>query len=114
VSSAALHRLVYEESRGRINVGWDPSHYSAGIGQVSRAVWQKYSSLPFNEAANPKYFFENLTVAAKYLKDLYRMFGSWKLALEGFNEGPGTLRAILAGRRGLSPITQRYVAGYNG
>ena len=91
----------------------DPTNYSAGLGQVSRKVWATYSDLPYSDAANPRYYMQNLTVAAEYLKSLHNQFGTWKVALAAYNEGPGIMKQILAGKRGLSPITQKYIAGIN-
>lgn len=101
---------MWNESRGNINVGMDHGNYSAGIAQVSRAVWKKYSSLPYSDASKAKFYMENLEVAAKYLKSMHQQFGSWNLAMAAYNEGPSTMQKILTGKRGLSPITQRYIA----
>lgn len=113
VDRNALERLVWNESRGNINVGMDKSNYSAGVAQISRKVWQSYSNLPYSDAAKPQYYKQNINIAAEYLKANYQRFGSWKLALAAYNEGPTTLSKVLAGKRGLSPITQKYIAGIN-
>lgn len=113
VDKDILARVVWNESRGNKAIGMDKTNYSAGIGQISRGVWSRYSKLPYSLAADPSYYEQNLEVSARYLKDNYRKYGSWRLAMEAYNEGPGTLNQILAGKRGLSPITQKYVAGIN-
>lgn len=113
VDRNALERLVYNESGGNINVGWDPGHYSQGVAQVSKAVWDEYSHVPWSQAGNPDDYQENITVAAMYLRDQDRRFGSWQLALAAYNEGPGTLDQVLSGRRSLSPVTQNYIAGFS-
>lgn len=113
MDKAALQRVVWNESRGNPFVGMDKSNYSAGIAQISRAVWRTYSSLPYADAANARYYKQNIEVAAKYLKALYNQFGSWKLAMAAYNEGPNNLNKILRGQRGLSPITVKYIAGVN-
>lgn len=95
-------------------MGWDSSHYSQGIAQVSEPVWEKYTIVPWNLASDPNYYEENINVAAEYLKSLYNMFGSWKLALEAYNEGPGNMLKILKGEKELSPITKAYVSGFEG
>jgi hypothetical protein len=113
VERSALERLVWNESRGNIAVGMDVSNYSAGIGQISRRVWSHYSTLPYSDAANPRYYMENLTVAAQYLHDMHSQFGDWRTALAAYNSGPGVIQQVLAGKRNLSYITQRYIAGVN-
>lgn len=92
----------------------DKSGYSAGIAQVSRLTWNTYSrGRPYSEASDPKMFQENLMVGAQYLKHNYEHYGNWKTALIAYNEGETITDRILKGERGLSPITQRYVAGVN-
>lgn len=113
VDRNVLERLVYNESRGNPAIGWNKGgkHYSAGIAQVSAGVWRTYSRQPYAEALDPKYFEENLTVAAQYLKHNYQLYGTWRLALAAYNEGETVMNKVLAGKRQLSPITQRYIAG---
>lgn len=90
----------------------DKSNYSAGIAQVSRRIWKAYSDVPYSQAANPKNFEYNLEVGARYLRHNYDVYGSWKIALEAYNEGETVTNQVLAGKRDFSPITKRYVAGF--
>lgn len=39
--------------------------------------------------------YEATDAAARYLKDLYRMFGDWELALAAYNCGPGNVRKAI-------------------
>ncbi len=92
-------------------MGMDPYNYSAGVAQISRAVWKSYSNLPYSDAAKPQFYKQNIMVSAEYLKALHSRFGSWRLAMAAYNEGPGALDQILSGHRKMSPITQRYISG---
>lgn len=113
VNRNALERLVYNESRGNPNIGMDISNYSAGIAQLSRKVWNSHTNLPYSDAAKPQYYEENLEIGAQYLKENYHRFGSWRLALAAYNEGPTIVNKVLRHQRELSPITQKYIAGIN-
>ncbi len=107
--------MVWNESRGNPNVGWNKGgpHYSAGIAQISRAVWQTYSKVPYAEALNPRMYEYNIEVAAQYLKHNYDHYGNWKIALQAYNSGETVTNRVLAGKRTFSNITQRYAAGIN-
>jgi membrane-bound lytic murein transglycosylase D len=70
-----------------------------------------------DERSNPE---KSTRAAARYLKQLYGMFGDWNLALASYNAGPGRLqRAInrtrkedfweLSRTRALKPETKNYV-----
>lgn len=86
-----LENLIYEESRGKAkSVGpicKDDSR-SLGLCQLNSRyliyLAVKYYSLKF-DVFNP---IQNATVAARYLHDLYRYFGSWDIALNAYNFGP--------------------------
>lgn len=111
VPTTYLMRLVWNESRGNAAIGWDKTHTTAGIAQISEAVWNKYSNLPFNQAQNASTYKISITVAASYLKNLYNQTGDWVLAMRAYNRGLGAVRQWQAGKRGNSSVNNRYVQG---
>lgn len=76
-------RLVQQES------AWKPharSHKGAmGLAQLMPATARKLGVNP----RDPK---QNLEGGARYLKMMYREFGSWRLALAAYNAGPGAVK----------------------
>lgn len=76
-------RLVQQES------GWNPnarSHKGAmGLAQLMPGTARKLRVDP----TDPK---QNLEGGARYLKQQYRKFGSWRLALAAYNAGPGAVK----------------------
>ena len=84
---------------GMIESGLNPKARSwaraVGMWQFVRATGRAYdlnSNGWVDERMNPE---KATRAAAKHLKDLYRMFGDWHLALAGYNYSPGKLRRHL-------------------
>ena len=75
-------RLVQQES------GWKPhavSHAGAiGLAQLMPGTARKLRVNP----RDPK---QNLEGGARYLMQMYRKFGSWRLALAAYNAGPAAV-----------------------
>lgn len=91
-------RLVQQES------GWNPrarSHKGAyGLAQLMPATARSLGV----DREDPE---ENLEGGARYLKEQYRTFGSWRLALAAYNAGPGAVKKY----NGVPPFreTRNYV-----
>lgn len=88
--------------------GWDPnagnSAGAVGLTQVmpSTAALMGYS--PEDLTNNPEL---QLEAGAKYLSNMYREFGDWKLALAAYNAGPASVKRY----NGIPPFkeTQNHV-----
>lgn len=52
---------------------------------------------------------QNIQGGLTYLQQLYNQFGSWTLALEAYNEGPGALQKQVTA--GTTPVSAGYASG---
>lgn len=91
-------RLVQQES------GFNPNarSHKGAIG-LAQLMPQTARALK----VNPNDPHQNLEGGARYLKKMYRKFGSWRLALAAYNAGPGAVEK----HNGVPPYkeTQNYV-----
>lgn len=97
-----LARVAYQESRFRKDIIDGTTKSSAGAQGIMQIV------PAYHPGVNPLVPAEAIRYAAKYLRQLYNQFGSWKLALAGYNAGPGNV--VKYG--GVPPFkeTQNYVS----
>lgn len=76
-------RLVHQESRFNQNA---VSH----AGAIGLAQLMPQTAAELN--VDPKVPAQNLEGGARYLKQQYREFGTWRLALAAYNAGPGAVK----------------------
>lgn len=80
-----LARMAYQESRFRDDIVSGATRSSAGALGLMQIVPRWHPNVdPLNTAAAIDY-------AAKFVRDLHRQFGSWKLAVAAYNAGPGNV-----------------------
>jgi membrane-bound lytic murein transglycosylase D len=118
---ADLYYLGLIESGFRVEA---KSHAKAvGVWQFMKATGKEYglqTDIFVDERQDPVRATE---AAAKYLRDLYRQFGSWYLAMAAYNAGPGRIRGSirragtddfweLVSRKKLPQETMDYVPKY--
>lgn len=67
---------------------------AAGLFQLMPATARRFglSTWPFDQRFQPA---PSATASAQYLKFLHDKFGSWRLALAGYNAGEGTVQRLL-------------------
>lgn len=84
-----LARVAYQESRFRPDIISGAVVSAAGALGLMQIVPRFH---PDVDALDP---FASIDYAGKFLRQLYRQFGDWKLALAAYNWGPGNLSGWL-------------------
>lgn len=99
-----LARLAWQESHYRPDIINGQVKSSAGALGIMQIVPRWHPGVdPLNPAAAIPY-------AGRYLKNLYRQFGTWKLALMAYNWGPGNVSRWLRNGGSVPRETQNYHA----
>jgi peptidoglycan hydrolase-like protein with peptidoglycan-binding domain len=75
-----------------------------GVMQVTPATWQFVETVLLG-ASVPRTAYGNIRIGVAYLRHLQRAFGSERLAIAAYHQGPAALR-----RRGMFAETRRFVA----
>ncbi len=97
-----LARIAYQESHWREDIVTGKTASAAGAMGLMQIVPR------FHPTVNPLDWRQAVDYAGSYLKNLYRQFGSWKLAVAAYNAGPGNVSKY----QGIPPFTEtkNYVA----
>lgn len=102
IPSDLLVRLAYQESRFRQDIITGKVVSSAGAVGIMQIVPRWHPNVnPLDPSAAINY-------AANYLASLKRQFGSWQLALQAYNWGPGNLKKYLTQGGSLPAETSNY------
>ncbi len=103
-----LEAVAYRESRFRQDIIDGRVRSSAGAVGIMQVVPRWHPDLGEAGALDPA---RAIPYAANYLRQLHRQFGSWRLALAGYNWGPGNLAAAAGKPESSWPSeTRTYVA----
>ena len=101
---------VAQRETGRRQFRGDGSLIVGGSGEIG--IFQVMpSTAPGVNLADPRV---NIDTGVRLLRDLYREFGSWPLALMAYNWGPGRLQDAIAGRRKIPGVVLEYVTAVLG
>lgn len=97
-----LARMAYQESHFRDDIIDGSTRSSAGATGLMQMIPTYFPGVDLTDP------YASIERAAQYMAQLYRQFGSWKLAAAAYNAGPGNVQKY----GGIPPFaeTQRYVA----
>lgn len=99
-----LFRLGYQESHFRPDIINGTVKSPAGAVGIMQLMPQYFPGA----GADPQ---ADIATAGAYLAQLYQEFQDWQLAVAAYNDGPGNIRAYLAGTKTLPLETENYIAG---
>lgn len=101
-----LEAVAYRESRFRPDIINGDVRSSAGAVGIMQILPRWHPEVGEAGALDPA---TAIPYAAKYLRQLFEQFGSWRLALAAYNWGPGNLRTWQAKGGNWPAETRTYV-----
>lgn len=99
-----LVRLAYQESRFRPDIISGSTISSANAQGIMQIVPRWHPDV------NPLDPIASINYAGKFLAGLHKTFGTWELALKGYNWGAGNVRSWLNGTKTQPTETRNYSA----
>lgn len=99
-----LARIAYQESHFRSDIISGAKTSPAGAVGIMQLMPQYFPGAGENAV-------QDIATAGAYLAQLFTEFGDWQVAVAAYNDGPGNLKAVLAGTKTLPLETQNYIAG---
>jgi soluble lytic murein transglycosylase-like protein len=97
-----LARVAYQESHFRADIISGEVRSPAGAVGIMQLEPQFFP----NAGQDP---IADINTAAQDLSQLYGEFGDWQLAVAAYNDGPGNIKAVMAGTKVLPTETRNYV-----
>ncbi len=95
VPADMLAAMVWQESRGKshaVTTNGGNGGADSGLMQINEATFAELqANHPELQGMDPGDDATNILAAAYFMKDLEGQFGSWDLALRGYNSGPGSV-----------------------
>lgn len=107
IPAGLLARIANQESRFRPDIISGATRSSAGAVGLMQLMPKDFPSAGQDAKAD-------IGTAGAYLTKLYHQFGSWELAVAAYNDGPGNIRKVLAGKKTLPSETSNYQANVLG
>lgn len=98
-----LARMAYQESRFRDDVITGQVTSSAGAIGLMQIIPRWH---PDVDPLDPV---QSIEYAGKYIKRLYRQFGTWPKALGAYNWGPGNMQKWIDGEKKMPKETTKYI-----
>lgn len=91
-----LYWIAYQESRYRDDIISGATRSKAG----AIGMFQMLPATAAQYGVDPTNWQDEAGGAARFLKDLYKRFGNWKLAIAGYNDGGGNVHKALTAAGG--------------
>lgn len=107
IPAGLLARIAQQESHFRPDIISGATRSTAGAVGLMQLMPKDFPGAGRDAKAD-------IGTAGAYLTKLYHQFGTWELAVAAYNDGPGNIRKVLAGKKSLPDETRNYEASVLG